>query len=163
MNFTPAEVAAGFADDARAAQARSDSNFKRTEEVIANIATLRAFMPTSQISSIVECLRTEEREFFREKIKELAQQVTTMPKTYEQDGKGDQTIVHLHYFKGSADWYITERDQERAQIQAFGLADLFGDGGELGYINIVELIRNGVELDMYFTPCTLESIKKERT
>lgn len=162
MNFTQEEVAAGFADDARAAQARSDSSMKRTEEVIANIATLRAFMPASQINSIVECLRTEEREFFREKIKELAQQVTTMPKTYDQDGNGDKAIVHLHYFKGSADWYITERDMERAQFQAFELADLFGDGGELGYINIVELIRSGVELDMYFTPCTLEAIKKER-
>lgn len=162
MNFTPEEVTAGFAEDARAAQARSDSSLKRTEAVIANIATMRAYMPTSQINSVVECLRTEERQFFIEKLEELAQQVTTMPKTYEQDGKGDQAIVHLHYFKGSADWYITERDQERAQFQAFGLADLFGDGGELGYINIVELIRNGVELDMYFTPCTLESIKKER-
>lgn len=64
--------------------------------------------------------------------------------------------------RAAHNWYITERDMERAQFQAFGLAVLFGDGGELGYINIVELIRNGVELDMYFTPCTLEAIRKER-
>src|SRR6266850_319110 len=159
MNFTAEQVAAGFEADARAAAARHDRVRAQTEELVANIATLRAFICSSQLSAMGECLRTEEREFFREKIRELAQQVTTMPKTYQQDGKGDQAIVHLHYFKGSADWYITERDMERAQLQAFGLADLFGDGGELGYINIVELIRNGVELDMYFTPCTLEAIR----
>jgi hypothetical protein len=161
MNFTTEQVAAGFAADAQVAAARSERSRAQTEELVTNIAALRAFIGVSQLQAIGHGLRSEERQFFIEKLEELAQQVTTMPKTYEQDGKGDNAIVTLHYFKDGADWYITERDMERAQLQAFGLADLFGDGGELGYINIVELIRNGVELDMYFTPCTLESIRKE--
>ena len=62
-----------------------------------------------------------------------------MHKVYEQGGKGDAAIVHLHYFTSSGDWYITERDTSVAQHQAFGSADL-GYGPELGYISIAELI-----------------------
>ena len=61
------------------------------------------------------------------------------------DGKGDDAVVYLHYFRGGMDWYITEKDMEEEQHQAFGLADL-GYGGELGYISIQELIDNGVSL-----------------
>src|SRR3989442_851268 len=83
-------------------------------------------------------------------------------KTHDKHSKGDAAIVYLHYFNGSMDWYITEKDMEAGgQHQAFGLAD-FGDGGELGYISIVELIRNHVELDLYWTPCTLAHIRARR-
>jgi hypothetical protein len=86
-----------------------------------------------------------------------------MPKTYEQDGKDDQAIVYLHYFAGGrANAYITERDQEPEQHQAFGLADLFGDGGERGYISLVEWLANGAELDFHFTPCTLGELRHRR-
>ena len=77
-----------------------------------------------------------------------------MHKVYEQGGKGDAAIVHLHYFTSSGDWYITERDTSVAQHQAFGSADL-GYGPELGYISIAELIANGAELDIHWTPRTL--------
>ena len=89
---------------------------------------------------------------------ELGKLFETMPKTYEQDGFGDQAVVHLHYFLGRMNWYITERDIEDEQLQAFGLADL-GQGGELGYICIQELIENGVELDLHWTPISLKAIK----
>jgi len=68
-------------------------------------------------------------------------------------------IAHLHYFTGSGDWYITERDTSTEQHQAFGLADL-GYGGELGYISIAELIANNVELDLHFTPQPLAQLRK---
>lgn len=48
----------------------------------------------------------------------------------------------------------------RAQLQAFGLADL-GYGGELGYISIVELLECGAELDLHWTPQTLAEVKRE--
>ena len=70
-------------------------------------------------------------------------------------------MVHLHYFTGSQDWYITERDTSEEQHQAFGLAD-FGDGGELGYISIAELIKHGVELDLYWKPRTLAEIRIQK-
>ena len=80
-----------------------------------------------------------------------------MPRGYEQDGKGDSAIAYLHYFTGSCDWYITERDTTDEQHQAFGLADL-GYGPELGYISVQELIENGAELDLYFEPKPLKEI-----
>ena len=49
-----------------------------------------------------------------------------MPQTYQQEELGNQAIVYLHYFHGGADWYVTERDMDGPQHQAFGLADLIG-------------------------------------
>ena len=122
------------------------------------IPTLRRFMSEAQISALGDACYGEERHYFINKIVELAEHLDTMPKTYEQDGKGDEAVVHLHYFRGGMDWYITEKDMEEEQNQAFGLADL-GYGGELGYISIQELIDNGVELDLYWEPKTLAEVK----
>ena len=86
-----------------------------------------------------------------------------MPKTYEQDGLGEEAVVHLHYFTGSADWWITEKDSDpdgEGQVQAFGLADLFQDGGELGYISLVEILAAGAELDLHWTPKPLAHARK---
>ena len=128
------------------------------------IATCRRFMPSQQIAAMIYGMRGEERQFFVDKFLEMAERFLAMPATYEQDGLGDAAIVSLHYFAGGADWYITERDVETAdepgQHQAFGLADLFRDGGELGYISILELIRNNVEVDLYFAPRTLGECRK---
>lgn len=120
------------------------------------------FIGKRQISAMLAGALSEEGQFFIDKIKEIAGIVATMPMIYAQDGLGDDAIVHLHYFKNGADWYITERDNVlgEPQYQAFGLADLFGDGGELGYISIQELIENHVELDLYWTPKTLGECRK---
>lgn len=130
-----------------------------------HIATLRKFICPQQIEVMLSNTRGEEGQYFRDMIERLAGLVTTMPKTYDQDGIGDAAIVHLHYFRGNMDWFITERDvetpEEPGQHQAFGLADL-GYGGELGYISIVELIRAGVDFDLYWTPRTLGEVKAKR-
>ena len=120
--------------------------------------TLRAFVGPAQRSAIYTGMRGEEGKFFRELMGNLLVTLENMPKVYEQDGLGDNAIVYLHYFNGSQDWYITERDTSEEQHQAFGMADL-GYGGELGYISIAELIRHGVELDLYWKPRTLAQIK----
>lgn len=119
---------------------------------------LRKFMSQSQISALAEAAKGEEREHFIDMMLELAEHIRTMHKTYEQDGQGDNAIVGLHYFRGGMDWFITERDMEDEQNQAFGYADL-GYGGELGYISIQELIDNDVEIDLYWTPKTLGEVK----
>jgi hypothetical protein len=80
-------------------------------------------------------------------------------------------VAYLHYFAGGqANWYITEKDKGcpddedyggpggPPQQQAFGLADLFGDGGELGYISIAEILANRGELDLHWTPKPLSEI-----
>ena len=122
------------------------------------LETLRHFISGEQLLVIRHYCRGEEKEFFIAKAIELAQLVSTMPKVYEQDGKGDGAIVSLHYFVGSADWWITERDISDEQHQAFGLADL-GYGAELGYISIQEIINCGAEIDLHFTPTTLGEVR----
>ncbi|PSJ15980.1 DUF2958 domain-containing protein [Nitrosomonas supralitoralis] len=120
---------------------------------------LKNFIGAAQLAAVGSLIRGEEGQFFTDKLIEIANIIQTMPKTYDQDGMGDKAIAYLHYFKGSGDWYITEKDMEDDQMQAFGLADIFGDGGELGYINIEEMIQHGVELDFHWTPKTLGQIR----
>jgi hypothetical protein len=132
---------------------------------------LRGFIGHSQMACLADSCRGEEKQFFFDKLCEYAARIAAMPQTYDQDGKGDEAIVHLHYFTGGCDWFITEKDkgteEERAdgaveQQQAFGYANL-GDPNcaELGYISIVEIIANGAELDLYFTPKPLKDCKHE--
>jgi len=124
------------------------------------------FMPATEYRMMRGFLKGKEAGHFADKFIELAKRISDMPKTYEQDGKGDEAIVYLHYFRGNQDWWIYEKDAETqdrlGQHQAFGLADL-GYGGELGYISIVELVAAGVELDLYFRPTPLAEIKAKRT
>ena len=129
-------------------------------EAASALYSLKDFMPYAQKLAMRDGVKGEEGEFFAAKLIEMAAIVAAMPKTYEQDGKGEQAVAFLHYFKGSCDWYITERDMEKEQHQAFGLANL-GYGGELGYISIVELVANGVELDLHFSPKSLAAIKEK--
>ena len=134
-----------------------------TNPFIRNLNQLSHFIGHAQRRALAVGLRGEEADFFREKIAEYAERILTMPKTYEQDGQGENAIVSLHYFAGGqANWWITEKDADtdgEGQHQAFGLADLFGDGGELGYISIVELVANGAELDLYWTPKPLRACR----
>ena len=123
---------------------------------------IRKFLPNSQY----RILRTysqsgEESNFFRNKIVQMDKLIASMPKTYEQDGKGNEAIVYLHYFKGNGDWYITEKDMEDEQLQAFGYVKWYGYDGDFGYISIEELRGNDVELDLYWTPKTLKEVKSK--
>jgi len=124
------------------------------------------FMPAAQYRTMRSALNGEEAQHFADKFFEFAERIKTMPKTCEQAELGDRAIVHLHYFKGDADWYITEKDigseEEPGQHQAFGLANL-GHGAELGHISIVELIENGVELDLHWKPKTLAEIQRRKS
>lgn len=130
-------------------------------DAAAAILTLRHFIGPAQLTALAHACRGEEKQFFYDKLVELAALTASMPKTYEQDGLGDKAIVHLHYFRGGMDFHVTERDMETEQLQAYGLADL-GYGGELGYICIAELIAHGVELDLYWTPKPLGEIRERQ-
>lgn len=123
--------------------------------------SIRHFIGPSQKAALNTLFRGEEKQFFFDKICELSDIIAKMPKTYEQNGKGDQAVVYLHYFVGACDWHITEKDSvEDEQVQAFGQANL-GYGAELGYINIEEILANGGELDFYFTPKTLAEVNRK--
>lgn len=152
------------------------------------IDALTPFIGKSQMSAVQSGMRGEEGGYFRETLAGLLSVIDSMPKTGETDGQFDDAVARLHYFSGGSDWYITEKDvgseddeaasYEKArkagaliatvkrrprQMQAFGYAILNGDrqNAELGYINIEELIRNGVELDFHFTPMTIAAIKNK--
>jgi Protein of unknown function (DUF2958) len=126
--------------------------------------TLRPFLSSMQrVIMSTGCSDEEEGVYFTELFIRLANVVQTMPQTYEQDGKGDAAVVHLHYFTGVADWYITEKDVDGGVHQAFGYAHLGDDEmAEMGYISIAELVENRVELDLHWTPITLGEVKAQR-
>lgn len=96
-----------------------------------------------------------------DKLKEITQIIELMPKTYQSDSQSDGALVSLHYFTGSSDWWIIERDDMEEQKQAFGFACINGDVccAELGYINIVELLELGAELDLYWKIRTIGDVK----
>jgi hypothetical protein len=140
---------------------------KKEEEKMSvenELQKLKSFMSSSQLSALKSGLKGEEKSFFVEKIKEYADRVNTMPKTYEQDGLGKNSVSHLHYFVGSFDFYITEKDMvEDEQYQAFGyvINSAYPDGAEFGYISIEEITNAGAELDLYWEPKTIDEIIEE--
>jgi len=119
---------------------------------------LTYFMPTDERIALLEALKGEEAEGIAETVAAVVEVIAVMPETFETNGQGREAVVHLHYFHGGSDWYITEKDagdgsDDRRQHQAFGLACLDDpQDAELGYISIAELIANGVELDLYWKP-----------
>lgn len=121
---------------------------------------LKKFINPHQLKTMIDGTKGEEGQFFREKLLETYVLILSMPATYETDGD-DKATYQLHYFRGGCDWWIKEKDKEDRQLQAFGYACLSDpQNAELGYINIEELLYNRVELDLYWTPCTLDRIKK---
>ena len=120
---------------------------------------LQHFIGYGQRQALLAGLRGNEEEGIAEKILDIELLIGSMPKTYEQDGKGDDAVAYLHYFINGIDAYITEKDMEgKGTEQAMGWQDL-GYGGELGYICIDELLAVGAELDLFFIPKTLKEIK----
>ncbi len=117
------------------------------------------FVSSCQYGAIKTLLKGNEKAFFIESVDRIYSTIEVMPKTYEQDGKGDQAIAYLHYFTSNGDFYITEKDIDDGVTQAFGLASIGDSYPELGYISITELVKNGAEIDLHFEPKTLSEIK----
>jgi len=120
---------------------------------------LTNFLAPQQAAVLKDLIKGEEGLFFAEKVQQLEHKINTMPQTYETDGQGDEAVAYLHYFIGGCDWYITEKDMEDEQLQAFGLASI--QEVELGYISIEELKANNVEIDLHFEPTTIGELKEE--
>jgi len=130
---------------------------------------LKRFMSKQQWEFVKTLMKGEEGAFFQSKMCELATLIDTIPRTYDQEkAEEGETKFFLHYFKGSADWYIAELDRgtkgdsdEDFMVQCYGYADLFGQGpvggAEHGYVSIPEIVANGAELDFHFTPGPLPS------
>ena len=118
---------------------------------------LKNFISKQQINSLEYVLNSEERDYAKEKIDYLFDLIQKMPKTYETDGQGDKAIAYLHYFKNGIDFFVTEKDMEDEQLQAFGLVNMNNEL-ELGYISIQEILELNFELDLNFVPKKLKEI-----
>ena len=122
--------------------------------------TLQPFMPRKQAQILIQNLTTsEEADAFADIVLTLSERVKAMPQVYETDGQGKNALAQLHYFVGSYDAYIVEKDASEKQIQAFGWAS-FGYGFEAGYISVDELLELA-ELDLFFTPCPVGQAIRE--
>jgi len=97
----------------------------------------------------------------------------TIPKLYEQSGKGDEAIIHVKFFDptGSWTWYATEgqpvidADGKEIDFAFFGL--VHGDDKEWGYFFLSQLkevkgrFGLGIERDMYYSKKTIGEMKNE--
>lgn len=107
--------------------------------------------------AILKDTSNEENEYFKAILDNIVHIINNMPVTYETDELGKNAIAQLHYFTGNMDWYVVERDVNDKQLQACGWIKT-QDGTEAGYINIVELLENNVELDFYFEPKPIKEL-----
>lgn len=91
----------------------------------------------------------------------------SLPPLGSQDGKGLDAVARVRYFGGGvAVWYVTELDPETGE--AFGWADLFGDSGELGYMDLGDLGTTigrylPMERDIHWSPRPLSECEEVRT
>lgn len=130
-------------------------------------ADIERFIGPAQLRCICELLDGEEGDYFHNKLLELANLFRTMPKTHEN--REQDAVVYLHYFVHGSDWWICERDKgdpkdprdDGQQHQAWGYVCLNGDVemAECGYISIVELMENNVELDLHWKPVLASSAR----
>ena len=88
----------------------------------------------------------------------------TIPHIYEQDGKGDDAIVYVHWFSPYSgwDWYCTEYDPDEGLC--FGLVKGIAD--ELGYWTVADLEEGNrnygfqlIERDLWWNPCKLSDVR----
>lgn len=79
-----------------------------------------------------------------------------IPKLYAQDGLGMKSIVHLHYFFGGSDWFITEYDPKDDLFFGFVVLNTDIEMAEFGTISITEILNTPpIELDFYWKKITL--------
>jgi hypothetical protein len=118
---------------------------------------LEDFISKSQVYALKDLLAGEEKNYFAKMLMDLSRLIENMPMTYETEVQ-QNPLVYLHYFNADSDWWIVEKDIEEKQLQAFGYVSLHGWEIEAGYINIVELLENNIEMDLYWTPKPVKNV-----
>jgi hypothetical protein len=127
----------------------------KSQEKIENAKIcINELLGISQKQTAKYLLKTEEADFFSDIFAGIGKIFKTMPETYGTDGQELEAIAMLHYFKNGLDWYITEKDCEKEQLQVFGMVN-----GECGYISLIEVIAADAELDYYWEPTKLKELK----
>ena len=132
---------------------------KTVKDATETFKIVNKFMGANQLKAMADGIRSGEGQFFIDKACEMAEIIKNMPKSSETRGQGKEAVIILHYFTGSWDWYIVEKDIDtdgKGQIQTFGMVD--GFEREMGYINLKEITSAGAELDLHWTPKKLKDI-----
>lgn len=127
------------------------------------VGPLAKFIPARQREAIASNLRGNERGWFADKMIELHDLIEKMPHTYQTKGQGTNAVAYLHYFGGgSFNAWITEKDVDGGTQQAYGRQDIYGDGGDIGYVCIDEIVASKrCELDLHWTPIPLKECGKD--
>ena len=77
-------------------------------------------------------------------------------------------IIHMHFFIGSSDWYVSEFDSENQMFFGFAILNADLQNAEWGYFSLQELceIKIGgfleIDRDLHFTPKKAKEIEKIR-
>lgn len=129
------------------------------------LAIAKSVLPTVQYVSTLKFAQGEEREFFVNKIKEIAVAVENAPKINATDGLEEHRIVLCYFHPSGTQSFITEIGKDG---DAFGFQCLNDDweNAEWGYLNIDELKNiRGMEVDFHVPAgMTVEKfIQKEKS
>lgn len=129
------------------------------------LAIAKSVLPTVQYVSTLKFAQGEEREFFVNKIKEIAVAVENAPKINATDGLEEHRIVLRYFHPSGTQSFITEIGKDG---DAFGFQCLNDDweNAEWGYLNIDELKNiRGMEVDFHVPAgMTVEKfIQKEKS
>ncbi len=121
---------------------------------------LASYMGWPQWSSLQTLMHGgEESAFFQEIATNLSRCIAEMPEAGSQD---EAETVFLHYFLGSSDVWVLEKDAAAGVERVFAFSLLNGDArmAELGYVDLSQLILTGFELDFYFSPKPLAEVRE---
>ena len=113
------------------------------------LAIAKSVLPTVQYVSTLKFAQGEEREFFVNKIKEIAVAVENAPKINAMDGLEEHRIVLRYFHPSGTQSFITEIGKDG---DAFGFQCLNDDweNAEWDYLNIDELKNiRGMEVDFH--------------
>ena len=82
------------------------------------------------------------------------------PTTAQMHGATRSAIVRWHFTHGAADYWIIAKDPDSSQSHAYGLASISYVHAvpEPGYISLPDILTNGAQLDIYWTPVTVAEI-----
>jgi hypothetical protein len=118
---------------------------------------LNRFIGTQQRAGINILCQSEERQFYYQSLMRLKNIIETMPVTF-QIKRNEVVTAHLHYFTATTHFFITKRDRDAWQLQAYGLTILSDGDKKLGYLGIDEILRGGAVLDLSWSPVELNQV-----
>lgn len=134
---------------------------QKRDSALSAFSYLKDYVSDVQLRVIRSNLYGEEAEYFCDLIAEITERVLLAPRSYEQDGKGEEAVAHFHYFVGGYDAYITELPYEIGEAHAYGYArfDHMPEGAGMGYISLEEIFKGKAEMDFHWEPKTIRMCK----